>query len=191
MSLTFIFALLKLQQMLMFKNPTISTFDQEMEITSDNAFSLNGDDFMLAFAIDEYGGAVKNDERYVKWFARYITKKKGEDTKYDFFPVRNCTSEDYDKFFEPAKSSAQRIENLKEARAFYCIDYDSVDMNLYSSWIYENDYTALDVVAAPCGYSNDIFKEPVREDCVWDPQDILDYLGNINLVLLYNEGVFK
>ena len=50
-SLTFVFALLKLQQLLQYKNPSISTFDQEIEPREENAFSLNSDRFMLAFGV--------------------------------------------------------------------------------------------------------------------------------------------
>ena len=67
--------------------------------------------------------------------------------------MRNCSSEDFDKFYEPVKSSAKRIKKIKEAGGFYCIDYGSIDMNLYSSWIYDYDYAALEIVAAPCGFS--------------------------------------
>ena len=50
-SLTLVFALLKLQQLLQYKNPLISTFDQEIEPLEENSFSLNSDRFMLAFGV--------------------------------------------------------------------------------------------------------------------------------------------
>lgn len=46
---------------------------------------------MLAFGIDEFGGSIKNDERYIKWVARLWTVKEGE-IIYDYLPVRNCSS---------------------------------------------------------------------------------------------------
>ena len=63
-------------------------------------------------------------------------------------------------------------------------------MNLYSSWIFEDFYTSLDIVAVPCGFTLDSLKEPVRDDCVWDRQATLDYLGIIELKVLYNQGIF-
>ena len=68
MSLTFGFALLKLQHLLEFKNPSISTFDQEIDTSEENSFSLSSDSFMLAFGIERIkDDDVKmiNDERYV------------------------------------------------------------------------------------------------------------------------------
>ena len=83
------------------------------------------------------------------------------------------------------------IQEAKDSGGFYCIDYGSVDMNLYSSWVYSDSYTALDIIAAPCGFTFDELKEPVREDRVWDQQETLDYLGACSLVVLYNQGIFK
>ena len=53
LSTTFFFALFKLKHLLEYKNPLITTFDQEIEPPGEeNSFSLNSDDFMLAFGID-------------------------------------------------------------------------------------------------------------------------------------------
>ena len=74
--LTFLFALLKLQHLLDYKNPSISTFDQEIEAGEENAFPLSSDDgFNMAFTLDKFNGSVINDERYFKWVARFVTQK--------------------------------------------------------------------------------------------------------------------
>ena len=112
MSLTFLFAVHKLQHLLERKNPLISTFDQEIEPSEENSFSLNTDGFMIAFGIDRYqngGNDYKNDERYVRWFARINTQKLNGEDEVKYLPVRKCSPEDFEKFYEPAKSSAKRI----------------------------------------------------------------------------------
>ena len=194
-SLTFLFALLKLQHLLDYKNPMISTYDQEIEPSKENAFSLNHESFMLAFGIDRYqttSNDFQNDERYVKWFARSMTQKEDGEYKVDYLPVRKCSAEDFDRFYEPSKSSAKRFQEAKESGGFYCIDSKSIDLDLYSSWLYEDSYAALEIFAAPCGFTFDQIKEPVREDCIWDRQATLNYLGTIiDLVVLYNQGIFK
>ena len=90
----------------------ISTFDQEIEPSEENSFSLNTDGFMIAFGIDRYqngGNDYKNDERYVRWFARINTQKLNGEDEVKYLPVRKCSPEDFEKFYEPAKSSAKRI----------------------------------------------------------------------------------
>ena len=93
--------MLKLKHMVEFKNPSIATFDQEIEASQDNSFRLDDSSFMFAFGIDTYGGSTKNDERYLKWIARYkIVTDEGE-TIERYVPVHNCTEEDFDKLYAP------------------------------------------------------------------------------------------
>ena len=99
--IVFAFAMLKLKHMVEFKNPSIATFDQEIEASQDNSFRLDDSSFMFAFGIDTYGGSTKNDERYLKWIARYkIVTVEGE-TIERYVPVHNCTEEDFDKLYAP------------------------------------------------------------------------------------------
>ena len=69
--------------------------------------------------------------------------------------MRICSSEDFEKFYEPVSSSAKLIQKAKETGSFYCIDYGSIDVDLYSSWVLEGASAALEISAAPCGYTSD------------------------------------
>ena len=91
------FTLTKLQQLVTFKNPSIATFDQEIEAGPDNSFQLDQDGFMMAFGIDTYGGGTKNDERYLKWIARYKVVDRLGQSKFRYVPVRNCSEADFEK----------------------------------------------------------------------------------------------
>ena len=70
MTVTFIFAMMKLQNLFDFKNPAIAIFKQEIEAGQENSFEIT-DDFQMAFGLDTYENGIKNDERYVKWVARH------------------------------------------------------------------------------------------------------------------------
>ena len=93
--------------------------------------------------------------------------------------------------YEPSKTSYNKIQKFKQNGGLYCINYSLADINLYGSWIFENEYSALDIMAVPCGMQPSGFTEPIREDCVWDRQEALNYLGTISLIIVYNQGVFK
>ena len=99
-SLTFLFALLKFQHMSEFRNPSITTFEEEIEASIENNFSLQSEGFMIAFGMNSYiDGKVKNDERYVKWIARYEVVDLEGNSTWRYFPVRKCDVADYDKLY--------------------------------------------------------------------------------------------
>ena len=124
MIVTFLFAAVKMQQLLEYKNPSIAIFNQEIEASVDNSYKVN-EGFMIAFGLDTYGRGMKNDERYVKWIARHQKATTGspEDRDIKYFPVRYCTDADFDKFYEPSKSSEQRIKKFRKNGGLYCIDF--------------------------------------------------------------------
>ena len=64
--LTFAFALLKLEHMLIHKNPTIMTNEQQVE--SDEEYDLTSSDFMMAFALED---EKLRDPRYTRWGIRF------------------------------------------------------------------------------------------------------------------------
>lgn len=107
--LSLVFMLLKCRHLMEQQNPSIATFDQELELGADNAFELDDEDFMLAFGIDHYKEGLKNDERYIKWIARHKLVSAEGETTWRYFPVYNCTQSDFDRFYEPALSSQRKI----------------------------------------------------------------------------------
>ena len=136
---------------------------------------------------------MKNDERYVKWIARHQKATSGspEDRNIEYYPVRNCTDADFDKFYEPSKSSEHRIKKFRKNGGLYCIDFQNIDITLYSSWIYEEYFSAIDILAVPCGTKLPGDNAPIRDDCEWNRDTVLEYLGTLNLVIYYNQGVFQ
>ena len=65
----------------------------------------------FAFGIEGFlDKELKDDPRYVKWIVRTFTKV-GIDKKTErILPYHRCTEEDFDRFHEPAPSSARRIK---------------------------------------------------------------------------------
>ena len=76
------------------------------------------------------------------------------------------------KLYEPKKSSKSKIEKYRANGGLYCIDYAKANISLYSSWIYDDDNSALDIMAVPCGLKPEGFEEPIREDCVWEKDKV-------------------
>ena len=159
-----------------------------MEASKNNPFDLSQDRFMIGFSIQSINGGVKNDERYVKWVAKQLIVNRNGDVTNRYWPVRNCTKADFDKFSEPSNMLANKFRKYKVSGGLYCLaDVDS-ELSLYSSWIYEDGYSSLELMAVPCGTR--IEGQPTREDCVWDKDEILQYLGTLSLITVYNQGNF-
>ena len=66
--LTFLFGLIKLENMATGKNPNLTTNKSQLE--PEETFNTNSDDFMMAFAVQSKDGTPKNDPRYIRWYAR-------------------------------------------------------------------------------------------------------------------------
>ena len=101
------FALLKLEELASKSNPTISTSTQEGAFPFTYEFDTGRSDFMIAFAlVDSSTNEPYSDPRYYKWYARYYEKVNGQKTSQKVVSLRQCTSEDYEKFYEPAKGAS-------------------------------------------------------------------------------------
>ena len=83
-----------------FRNPSITTFEEEIEASKENNYLITSGGFMIAFGMNSYiDGKVKNDERYVKWIARHEVVDLAGKVTWRYFPVRKCNDEDYRKLY--------------------------------------------------------------------------------------------
>ena len=58
------------------------------------------------------------------------------------------------------------VGDFKENSSLYCIDYVANDIDLYSSWVSGySDYSALYIMAVPCGTVFEDLNTPIRDDC--------------------------
>ena len=74
----------------------------------------------------------------------------------------------------------------------YCIDYD--DSIKIAGTGYSLDYEKLEVVFAPCNYLHSTagyLDRPVPDTCIGDLEKQLEYLGNMQITVLYNDEEFN
>ena len=73
-ALTFSFGLLKLEHLVLSKNPLINTYKEPVE--EDEHYQLPNKNFMVAFGAEKLDGTPLNDPRYIKWVARFMIDDK-------------------------------------------------------------------------------------------------------------------
>ena len=196
-----LFGLLKLKHLLSKHNPTINTIEQEDAFEDGEYFDTAVNDFNLAFALTRITGSQKPIDRYeyIKWFAR-VRDETDEGRKQWLLPTYKCTDDDYAKFHPPQKRAQDRVDRLRKANGFYCIDWRNADMRLYGDKSIGRNYNQIDIMAVPChtdpavlqaGDPPPNYKESKR-GCQLDLDKAMDYYGSIaDVVVYYNEGMFK
>ena len=103
---------------------------------------------MMAFLVTSFPeGDIKNDPKYVKWFAEFVLQVDGE-WSYGEVPMHVCTEEDMSKFHKPNKASAGLVNRYKDLGGFMCLDMR--DVPLYGEDPADNSAT-IDVMFLPCG----------------------------------------
>jgi len=106
---TLLFAALKLMHLCSKHNPSINTNVQKDHFKPDDIFDAKERRFMLAVTLaDYYTNEVKDDPRYVKWFANYAEHDKGKKKEREL-PMHRCTDADYEKFYPVDEVSAERV----------------------------------------------------------------------------------
>ena len=71
--ITMLFAATKLSNLLLRNNPEVNIYVEKDVFSNENRFEAKEHNFMMAFALSDYvTKELKNDNRYIKWFARYI-----------------------------------------------------------------------------------------------------------------------
>ena len=110
--------------------------------------------------------------------------------------MHQCTEKDFQKFYEPHQHYTERFRKLQESGALQCIDWESADLAIQGSEASGN-YITLDILAVPCHMRMDILESDggVYVDppsyCDWDYERATNYIGNVQVVVLYNQGRFQ
>ena len=113
LSVTLLFALLKLEDLLTKHNPLISTFVEKDAYDPSDKFDTGYDDFIMAFALLKSKNMEPyNDQRYFKWLAVYSERYNGEMVNQQVVPLRLCNSEDLQKFEQPIDSAADVLQRI-------------------------------------------------------------------------------
>ena len=193
-TITFLFAVLKLQHMLLKRNPTVTQLT-ETGGTNDEIFDLKEEGFMMAFALEDYASrSPRGDLRFLKWVAHYITYDiNGDIAEEKAWPLSPCTVDDIAKFDLPDPSTSSNVDRLISQGGLFCLDYDALDIKIFGA--YNGAYhSVLDVMLVPCNVKNTVLggeEDNIPTDCNWDRQAAIDYIGDLNIVAYYNQGRFN
>ena len=98
MGITVMFALLKLQFMLMRKQPEVNEFVEPEFFSPSDSYKLHEEDFMMAISMENYLKGERMDPRYIQFVATLISKNE-ESFLERYVPMKPCTDEQFDKFY--------------------------------------------------------------------------------------------
>mmetsp|Transcript_42764 Transcript_42764/g.56462 ORF Transcript_42764/g.56462 Transcript_42764/m.56462 type:complete len:190 (-) Transcript_42764:1262-1831(-) len=147
----------------------------------------------MAFTLEEYTSKeAKIDPRYVKWLATYIRYEDSVVVEKRSEPLHPCTDEDFSKFDAPERRSVDRATKYREQGGLFCIDWEKANFLLFGAPS-DADHSVIDVMAIPCNMRDTVLQaaeDRSRDDCDWDRDAAIDYIGDINVVTYYNQGRF-
>mmetsp|Transcript_8518 Transcript_8518/g.10517 ORF Transcript_8518/g.10517 Transcript_8518/m.10517 type:complete len:124 (-) Transcript_8518:834-1205(-) len=115
-------------------NPLINTrtnFNMLLDAEFDTS---REDDFMMGFTMQTFGSSsVKDDPRFIKWFAVTYISIDGKLSTDKLIELKKCTEEDYDRFYPPERNSAPEFANIREQKGLFCLDWKALGFNMLSS----------------------------------------------------------
>ena len=106
--------------------------------------------------------------------------------------MRVCTEEDYAKFYTPDKKVENWLERIKNKGGMMCIDWVK-DRVTISNQETDPIYQSLDIKYLPCNMRLTRLggeEDRIPEDCTFDRDELMEYLGPLKLVVYHNHGEF-
>ena len=185
----FMFATLKLEHLLNKKSPEISTFEDTTAISNEDEYNVGeNQDFQFAVGLTSMVKGVLNDPRYVKWIAR-VFSKYGKSFDMEFYPLHECGPSDIAKFYPVQDRAKSQLNEMLEKDALFCFDWQGSDLApLYGYWKSDPTFRGIDLMAVPCqmrfATPDGTVIEP-RDDCVWEKDEVIDYLGETIITKVY------
>ena len=150
LSVTFMFAIMKIQDLLMRKNPNITTFVDPNAFTQADTFNTGEEGFQIAVALNNYGKDAVEQARYIKFVARKMIQN-GDDWTVTYYPLHPCTDEDFAKFHPSEMRSTDAIDRYRNEGGMWCMDWQAAQIEVYGTWRVDSVYQAIDLMAVPCG----------------------------------------
>ena len=173
------YALHKFNHLILRHNPQLNSYEVFDAFDADYRFETSESDFMLAVAMEDYNtGEIKNDPKYVKWFANLLVGNDGVKTKREL-PMHECSEEDYAKFQKPDDDALSKLKRVKENGGMMCIDWKRYNV-VFSGTEKKANFRVLDIMMVPCGLRETIIggiEDRVPEDCNYDKEALIEYLG--------------
>ena len=184
------FAVLKIQHLLIRKNPAITEFTDTSAIKNEDTFEISENEgFQVAVGLKNYKKGMRNDPRYVQWVARSY-KQTGPNEDQIFYPMHVCSPSDLDKFYPVQQRSTNELQKMVDQNGLFCLDWQGQNIaSFFGHWRTDQNYHSVDIMAVPCLMRfkgpDGIVIEP-RDDCVWEKDDVMDYLGDTVQIQVYN-----
>ena len=119
-ALTLSFAMLKFEHLYTRKNPTLIMTETTLE--EGTIYETGKSDFMIAFAAEHWDTGFKDDPRYIQWTVLFQKFVDNVETKA-WYPVHQCTDEEFARFHRVDDESAIKVARLQAAGQFKCIDW--------------------------------------------------------------------
>ena len=94
------------------------------------------------------------------------------------------------RFDEADEGSVARLSVFKKSKALFCLDWQKLGLELSGTWIKDRSFKAIDVMMVPCGTNYTLADGSVpeiRDDCVEDEQEVIDYLGMLQVTAYHND----
>ena len=85
------------------------------------------------------------------------------------------------------------VQKYKNSGGLFCIDWEKANFKLFGSKS-DSNHSVIDFVAAPCGLSETVLggkQNNIRDDCNWNKEAAIEYIGDFNIVMYYNLGRFQ
>ena len=107
----------------------MTLYVQREAFGNDDGFELNDENFQIAVALQQHHTeALLNDQRYVKWYARYVKHLKGQQRSEKLYEMHKCTQADLAKFYPQQKRTISNLEKIIKGEGFFCLDWDKMDI---------------------------------------------------------------
>ena len=119
-TLTLAFSLIKIQHLATRKNPILTVNETPQE--PGKIYDTGQSDFMVAFAAEHWDTGFKDDPRYIQWTVLFQKFVDNVETKA-WYPVHQCTDEEFARFHRVDDESAIKVARLQAAGQFKCIDW--------------------------------------------------------------------
>ena len=111
-TLTLLFAIIKSNHLTTGKNPNISYSEEYDNFGTPEQGMIDINMISAAFYVQDYfTKEAKDDPRFVEWEVNTWT---GNETPDQTFGVHKCNEDDFEKFYQPGKTIAKKVEELKK-----------------------------------------------------------------------------
>ena len=188
-AIVFVFALFKMQQLLVKHNPQILQINDDDALDNSSSWSTSEKDFAMAFAVEHFSSGYKNDAQYFKWLVAHYVQVDGVFTIM-YHETHPCTEDDYEKFYEIDRRSQQKFQTLRDSNYFQCLDWAALDLDIKGSFLLDNTYSAIELLLVPCTTrvtTVDGITIGGDDTCEWDRNLARNYMGHaFSMAILHN-----